>query len=134
MTDKLQGMHRPITTPRPLRGPEVRRAATQKAATAPGASFQSVLEDKLQAPKLKFSAHAEARMRLRNVELGEKQLVKLQDAVDRAKAKGARESLIIMEGNVFVVSVKNDTVITVVDGASARENVFTQIDSAVLTD
>lgn len=134
MTDKLQGMPRPITTPRPLRGSEVRRSAPQKAATAQAASFQSVLEGKLQESKLKFSAHAEARMRLRNVELGEAQLAKLQDAVDRAKGKGARESLIIMEGNAFVVSVRNNTVITVVDGASAKDNVFTQIDSAVLTD
>jgi flagellar operon protein len=126
MTNKLPGLHRPI------RGLDSRQAMPQK--TAHGQNFQDILESKLQEPKLKFSAHAEARMRLRNVDLGSAQLAKLQDAVDKAKAKGARESLIIMEGNVFVVSVKNGTVITVVDGASARENVFTQIDSAVLTD
>ena len=59
---------------------------------------------------------------------------KLEEAVEKAAAKGSRESLIVMEDNVFVVSIKNRTVITVVDRDSAKENVFTQIDSAVLTE
>jgi len=32
----------------------------------------------------------------------------------------------------FVVSVKNKTVITAMDGASIKDNVFTNIDSAVI--
>ena len=38
----------------------------------------------------------------------------------------------IEDGNAFVVSVKNRTVITAVDAQSMREQVFTNIDSAVL--
>jgi flagellar operon protein len=56
----------------------------------------------------------------------------LQEAVGRARAKGARESLVLMGELALVVSVKNNTVITAVDGANLRENVFTNIDSAVI--
>jgi flagellar operon protein len=56
----------------------------------------------------------------------------LQEAVNRARAKGARESLVLMGELALVVSVKNNTVITAVDGANMRENVFTNIDSAVI--
>ncbi len=132
MTDKLSGLNVPITPSRPIRGPGAEQPVRQRTpATQP---FQDILESKLKTPALKFSAHAEARLRLRNIQLGPEELAKLENAMEKAKAKGARESLIVMEGNVFVVSVKNSTVITVVDRASARENVFTQIDSAVLTD
>ena len=56
----------------------------------------------------------------------------LQEAVNRARAKGARESLVLMGELALVVSVKNNTVITAVDGANMRVNVFTNIDSAVI--
>ena len=132
MTDRLRMP--PISPRQPLRGPEPRRQVPGRGQVAPHNSFQSVLDAQVQETKLKFSRHAEARMNLRNVQLDGMQLTKLEDAVKLAKSKGAKESLIIMEGNVFVVSVKNNTVITVVDRDSAKENVFTQIDSAVLTD
>ena len=54
------------------------------------------------------------------------------DAVDKMAQKGARESLIYMNDMAFVVSVANRTVITAMDGKSARENIFTNIDSAAI--
>ena len=59
-------------------------------------------------------------------------LQKLDDAVDKMAQKGARESLIYMNDMAFVVSVANRTVITAMDGKSARENIFTNIDSAAI--
>ena len=56
---------------------------------------------------------------------------RLNDGVNKADAKGARESLILMDGLAFVVSVPNRTVVTAVDGPDQRGAVFTQIDSAV---
>ena len=57
----------------------------------------------------------------------------LKSAVDKAAQKGARESLILMNNDLaLVVSVTNRTVITAMDGASIRDNVFTNIDSAVI--
>lgn len=98
----------------------------------PGAStFKEVLEQKI-GGELKFSQHAQERLRSRHINLGEIELKRLQEAVNRARAKGARESLVLMGELALVVSVKNNTVITAVDGANMRENVFTNIDSAVI--
>ncbi|NMB13218.1 MAG: hypothetical protein GX977_13165 [Firmicutes bacterium] len=130
MTDKVPGLRIPIS-PQPVRDRQAARPAREQVREG---AFQEILQQELETSQLKFSGHAQARLRLRNVELGPEEIAKLEAAVEKAAAKGARESLIVMEGNVFVVSVKNRTVITVVDRASAKENVFTQIDSAVLTD
>ena len=59
-------------------------------------------------------------------------MIRLQDAVLRAQAKGSRESLVMMDKAAFVVSIRNRTVITAVDQESMRQNVFTNIDSAVI--
>jgi flagellar operon protein len=59
-------------------------------------------------------------------------LVKIEDAVERASQKGANESLLLMDDLAFIVSVKNRTVITVIDGQHLKDNVFTNIDSAII--
>lgn len=81
---------------------------------------------------LKFSAHAQARMKLRNINLSPEDIARLNQVVDKAQAKGAKESLILMNDLALVVSIKNRTVITAVDGANIKENIFTNIDSAVI--
>ncbi len=53
--------------------------------------------------------------------------------MDKAAAKGARESLILMDNLALVVSIRNRTVITAVDEKRMKEHVFTNIDSAVIT-
>ena len=93
-----------------------------------GPSFQEVLDRKI----LKFSHHAEVRLQQRGIRLHADQLAKLESAIDQAAAKGARDSLLLMNGLAFIVSVPNRTVVTAMDGASMRNNVFTQIDSAVI--
>ena len=85
-----------------------------------------------QQTKVKFSKHANERLRDRQIDLSDQQLAKLDDTVERMAEKGARESLIYMNDMAFVVSVKNRTVITAMDGTSAKENIFTNIDSAAI--
>jgi flagellar operon protein len=60
------------------------------------------------------------------------QMNRLEDAVQRAADKGSRDALVLMDDLAMVVSVKNRTVITVVDKESLKQNVFTNIDSAVI--
>ena len=103
---------------------------TKKTVTSTGA-FKEELDKKI-AGELKFSQHAQERLRSRHINLGDLEMKELQEAVGRARAKGARESLVLMGELALVVSVKNNTVITAVDGANLRENVFTNIDSAVI--
>lgn len=81
-----------------------------------------------------FSQHALERLQSRNIKLGQAELGKLNDAVEKAAQKGAKESLVFMSNSnlALVVSVKNKTVITAMDGTNTRDNVFTNIDSAVI--
>lgn len=97
-----------------------------------GEALQQVPSAPKGVPELKFSAHAQTRMNSRGIELSPDEMVKLKEAVDRAGAKGSRESLILTDKAAFVVSVRNGTVITAVDRESMKENVFTNIDSTVM--
>ncbi len=112
-----------------------------------GASFGEVLGRALQpgtltgtgtgteteaAPEsLTFSAHARARLESRGIDLGADDLRKLEEAVDRAGAKGSRDTLLVLRGAGFIVNVPSRTVVTAVDEAGLRERVFTNIDSTV---
>lgn len=116
----------PVIQPLPGKKPNAQVSPDVKKTT-----FGQVLEKKLQG-ELKFSQHAQQRLNSRNIELGEAELARLENAVDKAREKGARDSLILMDNLALVVSIKNNTVITAVDEQSLRENVFTNIDSAVI--
>jgi flagellar operon protein len=79
-------------------------------------TFKQVLEKKI-GGELKFSQHAQERLKSRQINLSELEMKQLQEAVQRARAKGARESLVLMGELALVVSVKNNTVITAVGKA-----------------
>ncbi len=98
--------------------------------TSGTASFADILAGEQN--KLVFSQHALQRMQSRNLQLSPQEMTKLNAAVDKIAAKGAKESLIYMNDKAFVVSAANKTVITAMDGTSARETIFTNIDSAVI--
>ena len=84
------------------------------------------------APSIKFSTHAQQRLQQRDITLADEDVAKINQAVDRASQKGAKESLILLDDMAFVVSVKNRVVITAVDQPSMKQNVFTNIDSVVI--
>ena len=110
--------------------------AVERQSQSTGAgSFAEILrqETAKQVGELKFSSHATSRLASRRIELSAAQMKSLNEAVSRAADKGCRESLVLMGNLAFVVSVKNKTVITVMDGEHMKENVFTNIDSAVIT-
>jgi flagellar operon protein len=109
------------------------RIAAPAPASAPkGVSFTDVLRKKVDG--LRFSAHAETRMASRNITLTPELMGKLEKAVSGAATKGARDSLIIMKNCAFIVNIPNRTVVTAMDGENLKENIFTNIDSAVLAD
>lgn len=99
-------------------------------AAANSTAFAQILNKEVNG--VRFSQHALQRMQSRNIQLGQADLNKLNDAVDKAAQKGAQESLVLMNNLALVVSVKNRTVITAMDGNSIKDNVFTNIDSAVI--
>lgn len=117
----------------PAAGSTLPKAEPGKKTTAGQLSFGQVLEQNLaKSGELKFSAHAQARIQSRNISLTSQDLARLTQGVAQAAAKGSRESLVLKDDLAFVVSVKNSTVITAVDAASMKGNVFTNIDSAVI--
>jgi len=81
---------------------------------------------------LKFSAHALQRLQSRNITLTPDDVARMNVMADKAAAKGAKQSLFMMNDVAMVVSIKNRTVITAVDSDSMKENVFTNIDSAAI--
>ncbi|NMB01724.1 MAG: flagellar protein [Firmicutes bacterium] len=117
----------------PIQPVQQRTLTKSRPTVRPDDSFAKILDSKLQQGKVKFSAHAEKRLEARNIRLNEEQLQTLEDAVEKARSKGGKETLILLGNVALVVSVANRTVITAMDGDNLRDNVFTQIDSAVIT-
>ncbi len=96
-------------------------------------SFNDVLQTTVnQGTALKFSAHAIDRLGMRNINLSTEDVSRMTDAVNKAASKGAKQSLLVMNNLAFIVSVTNRTVITALDESNMKENVFTNIDSAVI--
>ncbi|WP_458127215.1 TIGR02530 family flagellar biosynthesis protein [Paenibacillus sp. Z3-2] len=106
----------------------LQRPKAGEASATPDKPFAKVLEDNL----LKLSNHAAKRLEQRGIELKTEQMEQIGSALDKAAAKGAKESLILMQDMAFIVNVKNRTVVTAMDSESMKDNVFTQIDSAVI--
>jgi flagellar operon protein len=108
--------------------------AAKPAPAQGGSSFGDVLAGKLATPSqpLRFSGHALQRIERRGINLDQATMNRLDGGVSRAAAKGSRDSLVLVDDTAFVVSVPNRTVITAVDREHMREQVFTNIDSAVI--
>jgi flagellar operon protein len=81
---------------------------------------------------LRFSNHAIERMQTRGISYTPESLGRLEDAVKKAAAKGSKDTLVLMDDSALIVSVKNNTVVTVMDKNALKENVFTNIDSTVV--
>ncbi|MEE3392241.1 MAG: TIGR02530 family flagellar biosynthesis protein [Lachnospiraceae bacterium] len=82
--------------------------------------------------ELRFSRHASERMDQRNMNLSESQKARLSEGTDKARNKGIRESLIMVDNMAFIVNVRNNTVITAVNDSDLKDQVFTNIDGAVI--
>lgn len=81
---------------------------------------------------LKFSNHAIDRMRARGISFSPEQMMKIEGAVNKAAGKGAKDTLLLTDESALIVNVKDKTVVTVMDKANLKENVFTNIDSTVM--
>ena len=112
-------------------------AGTQSKTNGP--SFDQVLQG-IQNPLavsaaragIKFSGHAQTRLQSRQITLSDHDVARLGQAMTKAASKGAKDSLMLMDKTAFVVSVANRTVITAVASDALKENIFTNIDSAMI--
>ena len=95
-------------------------------------SFAKMFQKKLKEnTEVKFSKHAQNRLISRDINLSKKDLNQLVTGVKKVEAKGAKDSLIMVNNIAYVVSIQNKTVVTAVDNSSMDERIFTNIDSAV---
>lgn len=92
-------------------------------------SFESIFRKEFE--KIKFSNHAAKRIESRGLELSQDDITKLEDAFTKAESKGVKDSLVMMDSKAFIINVPNKTVITALDVAESKENIFTNIDSVV---
>jgi len=128
MTDRITIIPQPITPTRP-------KPAGSKSQATPAngvGSFDQLLNKQIDQGGVKFSKHAVDRMNSRGIEFSPKQMQRIEQAVSQVEAKGGKDSLVMIDDTALVVSVKNDTVVTVVDREQLKNNVFTKIDSAVI--
>lgn len=108
-------------------------AQHQPGAVHPDVDFRRLLDDSLRtAGGIKFSAHAVRRLESRSIHLGPGDVNAIENAVDRAAAKGSRDSLVLSPSYAMVVNIPSRTVVTAFDQEQLQENVVTNIDSAVL--
>ena len=110
--------------------PEVPAAAKGGGETF-GAVFQRELE-RTQSRQVAFSKHAMARAEERGIEVTDTLLDRLTDSVERAQAKGATNILALDRSLAFIINVPNSRVITAMSQEEMKENIFTNIDGAVI--
>ena len=117
----------PITTGIPHRTPQ------EVADSAGMRSFKDILEEQIDDTLgVNFSRHAMNRAVERNIDLSVYNLERLNDGIKLAEEKGLDDTLILIDEAAFIVSVKNNTVITTVNREEMTGNVFTNIDGTVV--
>lgn len=117
----------------PIQPPKTPKRQEPAGTRPASSSFKDVLDSKLKPANITFSAHAAKRLDQSGIRLSDSQLEQLERAVTSVERKGGRESLVVLDDLAFVVSVRNRTVITAIESERLRDNVFTKIDSAVIT-
>lgn len=96
-----------------------------------GASFGELLRGKVN-ESLNFSKHAAKRMDERGIHMDSRLLGNLEQAVEAARQKGARDVAVIGREGVFIVNVPNNIVVTTMSQDDTEKKILTNIDSAVL--
>ncbi|HBC29739.1 MAG TPA: hypothetical protein DC024_00630 [Clostridiales bacterium] len=94
-------------------------------------SFKDLLNEKLE-KEVSFSKHANERIQQRNIDVSEEVTEKLNEASVQAKDKGLKNVLVMIDNQAFILSTMNNKVITAVNSEELKENIFTNIDGAVI--
>lgn len=106
---------------------------TEKVQKDTSKNFREILEkSQNKNDEIKFSKHVLERMDSRDIKLDLDEVNKLEKGFKKAEEKGIRDALIIVGNKGFIVSIENKTIITTVINEQLKENVFTNIDGAVI--
>lgn len=113
---------------------------SQKTHTAPSGTgtFGDLLRQRIETvgtganSGVALSKHAQLRVEERGIEVTSDVMARLNDSVERAQAKGAKNILVFDATRAFIVDVPQNRVITAISQDEMKDNVFTNIDGAVL--
>lgn len=108
---------------------------TSTSPQAPKGQFRALLSEAVKqdsTPTIAFSKHAITRAEQRGIEIDDTLMTQLSDSVEKAQAKGAKNILAFDATRAFIVNVPNYRVITAMSQEEMKENVFTNIDGAVI--
>lgn len=98
-------------------------------------TFKDLLSEKLNnntENEVVFSKHANERIKERNIDVNADVTDKLNEAAEQAKDKGLKNVLVMIDNQAFIISTMNNKVITAVNSNELKENIFTNIDGAVI--
>lgn len=129
MMDRVQGAGRALP----------QQQETQARSALPKASFGDILSQvreergqQGQPQGINFSKHAISRAEERGIELTPALMQQLAGSVEKAQEKGAKNILAFNATQAFIINVPYGRVITTMNQDEMKENVFTNIDGAVL--
>lgn len=109
--------------------PQTTKQNTNKIQT----DFGAILKEKVTEQKdVKLSKHAEIRLNARNISINPTQMERVKQGINKAEEKGIKDTLVLMDNLALVVNVKNRTIVTAAETSQLKENVFTNIDGAVI--
>ncbi len=115
-----------LQTPRQDSGAGTRRTT--------GTGFDTLLQQRVSQPEqgVQFSKHARQRAEERGIEVTGDLVEQLASSVELAQEKGAKNILVFDAGRAFIVNVPQSRVVTTISQDEMRQNIFTNIDGAVL--
>ena len=110
------------------------RTARKTGDGAEKGAFARILQQSIEESnaQITFSKHAIQRMDARQIEVSPQLMTKMDDAVGKAESKGVKEALILNGGTAFIVNIPSRTVVTTMNGGEMKDNIFTNIDGAVI--
>ncbi|HEY8890001.1 MAG TPA: TIGR02530 family flagellar biosynthesis protein [Clostridium sp.] len=95
-------------------------------------NFNKILDKQIKKEGFTISSHAAQRLNSRNIDLNDVDMKKINEGINMADSKGAKQSLILYKDMALITSIKNRTVITAMDKNQSTGNVITNIDSVVM--
>ena len=115
--------------------PVERVQQVSRVSRAAAGQFGALLQREIQTaaePAISFSKHAQSRAEERGIQVDDALMGQLADSVERAQAKGATNILAFDATRAFIINVPHGRVITTMSQEEMEENIFTNLDGAVL--
>lgn len=120
-----------INSASPIQPIQHNQTGSAKAAGS-AVSFEELLQRRQESQSVAFSKHARERAEQRGIQVDDQLMGQLNDTVERAQAKGATNILAFDTTRAFIINVPNGRVITTMSPEEMKENIFTNIDGAVI--